>query len=59
MLIATALMKNIPIRAPDARFPHIVLYNPIDSCRYAFESNAQIPGSVAPVLHYNVFSRLL
>ena len=51
--------KNLPIRPSDSRFCNIVLWSEVEGCWFAFEPKTQIFGSIASVLHYNVFSRLL
>ena len=51
--------KNLPIRPTDSQFCFITLFDPIRECWCAFEPKTQIFGSIASVLHYNVFSRIL
>ena len=51
--------KNLPILKEHSRFCMITLFNPYDSKWYAFEPKTQIFGSIASVLHYNVFSKLI
>ena len=51
--------KALPVDPSHTKLAVIVLKNPKDGLFYAFTSNTLLFGSIASVLHYNVFARII
>ena len=54
-----AAHKQLPLDPADQLYAIIALRNPTTGHRYGFSSRTLMFGSIAAVVHYNVFSRLI
>ena len=54
-----AAYKQLPLTLSDQDTSIIALINPRDKLWYGFASRTLVSGSIAAVIHYNVFSRLI